>query len=65
MILSADEKAKEIYNLFYSEQDDFPHEQATSHAIACVDQIIEEVKLIYNGSYPTYWDYVKEEINNL
>lgn len=64
-MLLADDKAKELYNLFYDNNNDFPDEQAKSNAITCVNQIIEEVKLIYNGSYPTYWDYVKEEINAL
>jgi len=65
MILPADEKAKELYEKFYSLYTAFPAVKAKEYAKECVDQIIEEIKLIYNGSYPTYWDYVKEEINNL
>jgi hypothetical protein len=64
-MLPADDKARELYNKFYSSHNAFPATKAKEYAMKCVDQIIEEVKLIYNGSYPNYWDYVKEEINAL
>jgi propanediol dehydratase small subunit len=74
-MLPADDKAKEIYEKMrpYTPSTYTPVDrqmtqekyQAKQCALIAIDQIIEEVKLIYNGSYPTYWDYVKEEINAL
>jgi hypothetical protein len=69
------EKAKELFDKFClaikTEGDEFGYWTNTIHAKQCalisVEELIKEKNKWENGSFYTskYWDYVKQEIENL